>query len=303
VSDALRTEFPEDRSAPILLAVEAPRDAATAARMRTFAGRLSGLPGAGGVSEPRAVGAGTWRIDVLPAERPLSGASQDLVRSVRDAPAPAPVLVGGLTASFVDQKDSLAAHLPAAIAIVAGATLLILFLMTGSVVLALKAVVMNFLTLAATLGLLRLIFQEGTLEGPLAFDSLGAVSATQPVLIAALAFGLSTDYGVFLLSRIKELRDRGMGDEEAIAVGLERTGRIVTAAALLFCVAVGAFALSDIVVIKELGVGTALAVAIDATIVRALLVPSLMRLLGRWNWWAPRPLRRLHERFGLGEAA
>jgi RND superfamily putative drug exporter len=122
-------------------------------------------------------------------------------------------------------------------------------------------------------------------------------------VLFAVAFGLSTDYGVFLLSRIKEARANGASDSEAVPIGLERTGRIVTAAALLFCVAIGAFATSRIVFIKELGVGTALAVLIDATIVRALLVPSLMELLGKWNWWAPKPLRRLHQRIGLDEAA
>jgi len=146
-----------------------------------------------------------------------------------------------------------------------------------------------------------LIFQDGHLEGLLGFTSQGALESSQPVLLFAVAFGLSTDYGVFLLTRIKEARDNGASDSEAVAIGLERTGRIVTAAALLFCVAIGSFATSDIVFIKELGVGTALAVLIDATIVRALLVPSLMELLGRRNWWAPRPLRRLHDRFGIRE--
>ena len=122
-----------------------------------------------------------------------------------------------------------------------------------------------------------------------------------PILLFAVVFGLSTDYGVFLLSRIKEARDSGIGNSEAVAVGLERTGRIVTAAALLFAIAIGAFATSKIIFIKENGVGTALAVLIDASLIRALLVPSLMELLGKWNWWAPRPLRRLHYRFGLSE--
>ena len=123
-----------------------------------------------------------------------------------------------------------------------------------------------------------------------------------PILLFAIAFGLSTDYGVFLLSRIKEARDAGAADSEAVAIGLERTGRIVTAAALLFAIAIGAFATSQIIFIKENGVGTALAVLIDATIIRALLVPSLMALLGKWNWWAPAPLRRLHERIGFSES-
>ena len=148
-----------------------------------------------------------------------------------------------------------------------------------------------------------LIFQDGRFESVLGFTSQGALDSSQPVVLFAVAFGLSTDYGVFLLGRIKEARDNGASDREAVALGLERTGRIVTAAALLFCVAIGAFATSRIVFIKELGVGTALAVLIDATLVRALLVPSLMELLGKWNWWAPAPLRRLHERFGLSESA
>ena len=194
-------------------------------------------------------------------------------------------------------------HLPLALAIVAAVDDHVLFLMTGSVVLPIKALLMNVLTLSATFGLLVLIFQDGRLEGLLGYTSQGALEATMPVLLFAVAFGLSTDYGVFLLSRIKEARDAGASDSESVAIGLERTGRIVTAAALLFSIAIGAFATSEIIFIKENGVGTALAVLIDATIIRALLVPSLMELLGRWNWWAPRPLRRVYTRFGISEVA
>jgi RND superfamily putative drug exporter len=191
--------------------------------------------------------------------------------------------------------------MPIALAWLAITTFVVLFLFTGSVVLPLKALVMNALTISAAFGLLVFVFQDGRLEGLLGYTSQGALESSQPVVLFAVAFGLSTDYGVFLLSRIKEARDTGVPDREAVAVGLERTGRIVTAAALLFCVAIGAFATSRIVFIKEVGSGTAAAVLIDATLVRALLVPSLMELLGRWNWWAPRPLRRLHARFGLDE--
>ncbi len=221
--------------------------------------------------------------------------------AVRDTPAPYPTLVGGVSAGFVDQKASLAAHLPWAITVIALTTIVALFLMTGSVILPIKAVLMNILTLGATLGILVWIFQDGRLEGLLSYDSSGALDLTQPILLGAMAFGLSTDYAVFLLSRIKEAHDAGLGTKESVAIGLQRTGRIVTAAALLFAVAIGAFATSEITLIKELGVGTAVAVLIDATIIRALLVPSLMALLGKWNWWAPRPLRRLHERFGWSE--
>ena len=221
------------------------------------------------------------------------------MRDIRGLDAPFPVQVGGETAAFLDQQTAIGDSLPLALAILCTTTLVLLFLMTGSVVLPVKALIMNLLTLSAAFGLLVLIFQDGRLEGLLAFDSQGALEATQPVLLFCAAFGLSTDYGVFLLTRIKEARDAGLGERESVAVGLERTGRIVTYAALLFCIAIGAFATSQIVFIKEVGVGTALAVLIDAFLVRALLVPSLMALLGRWNWWAPRPLARLHARFGL----
>ena len=185
--------------------------------------------------------------------------------------------------------------------ILVATTLVILFLMTGSVVLPIKALLMNVLTLSAAFGILVLIFQDGRLEGLLGYTSQGALESSQPILLFAIAFGLSTDYGVFLLTRIKEARDAGASDREAVAIGLERTGRIVTFAALLFCIAIGAFVTSQIIFIKELGLGTAIAVLIDATIIRALLVPSLMKLLGEWNWWAPRPLARLHARIGLRE--
>ena len=189
------------------------------------------------------------------------------------------------------------------LAVVIAATVILLFLMTGSVVLPVKAVLMNALGLSAVFGILVLIFQDGNLQGLLSYQSTGALDATQPILLFVIGFGLATDYGVFLLSRIKEAHDAGMPNSQAVAVGLERTGRIVTAAALLFAVAIGAFATSPIVFIKELGIGAALAVLIDASIIRALLVPSLMELLGPWNWWAPKPLRRLHARIGLRESS
>jgi RND superfamily putative drug exporter len=214
-----------------------------------------------------------------------------------------PVAVGGAAARFVDQQDTLKSYLPYALGLLVLTTFALLFLFTGSVILPLKALLMNALTLSATFGILVLVFQDGRLEGVLDFTSAGGVEATQPVLLFAIAFGLATDYAVFLLSRIKEAHDRGLDDRSAVAFGVERTGRIVTAAALLFCVAIGAFATSGILFIKLLGVGTALAVAIDATVIRALLVPALMALLGPWNWWAPGPLRRLHARVGLSEAS
>ena len=220
------------------------------------------------------------------------------------ASAPFATSATGETAAFIDQQSSLASRLPLGIILLAALTMTILFLLTGSVVLPLKSIVMNILTLSAAFGLLVVIFQDGNLQGPLGFTSQDALEiATQPILLAVLVFGLSTDYAVFLLARIKEAHDTGLENREAVAVGLERTGRIVSAAALLFCVAIGAFATSKIIFIKEVGVGTALAVIIDATIIRALLVPSLMALLGDRNWWAPAPLRRIHRRFGIDERA
>jgi uncharacterized membrane protein YdfJ with MMPL/SSD domain len=300
VDDALRSEFPPGPTSPVAVVAgvgERGRPAAEA-----YGRELESLDGVESVTAPEQAG-GYWLVNVVPQEAALSDSAKQLVRDVRAHDAPFPVQVGGETAEFLDQQSSLADSLPLALAILATTTLVILFLMTGSVVLPLKALVMNLLTLSAAFGLLVLIFQDGRLEGLLAYDSQGALEATQPVLLFCAAFGLSTDYGVFLLTRIKEARDAGLGERESVAVGLERTGRIVTYAALLFCIAIGAFATSEIVFIKQVGIGTALALLIDAFLVRALLVPSLMALLGRWNWWAPRPLARLHARLGLQEAS
>jgi uncharacterized membrane protein YdfJ with MMPL/SSD domain len=297
VDDVLEREFPPGRTAPIYVAAQTDDARAVAA----WARGLDALPNVAASSPPEQAD-GLWRIDVVTGAGRLSDEAQELVRDLREHDAPFAFRVGGGTAAFIDQQTSLEESLPVALLLLAGSTLVILFVMTGSVVLPVKALLMNLLTLSAAFGLLVLIFQDGRLEGLLAYDSQGALESTQPILLFCVAFGLSTDYGVFLLTRIKEARDGGLDDREAVAVGLERTGRIVTYAALLFCIAIGAFATSEVVFIKELGIGTALAVLIDAFLVRALLVPSLMALLGRWNWWAPRPLARLHARLGLAES-
>jgi uncharacterized membrane protein YdfJ with MMPL/SSD domain len=298
VDTAVNTDFPAYRTTTTYLAIESAPDA----EVRAYAGRLRGLDGAAQVTEPQAVGGGITRIDVVSESGPLAERSQALVEDIRALDPPFEVAAGGQTAGFVDLEDSVLEHLPIALAIIAVATIVVLFAMTGSVVLPLKAVLMNALTLSATFGMLVFVFQDGRFEDLLGYTSQGALEITQPIFLLAVVFGLSTDYGVYLLSRIKEARDGGASDGDAVAIGLQRTGRIVTAAAVLFCVAIGAFATSEMVFIKELGLGTAFAVLLDATIVRALLVPSLMELLGRWNWWAPRPLRRLHGRIGLSEA-
>ena len=298
VDDALRAEFPPNRTSPVIVAARAP--ASASAEVAAYAQRLSEIPGVLAVQPPQAAD-GLWRIGVVAPGRRLDESAKATVRAVRAVPAPFPVQVGGSTAEFLDQQSALADRLPVALAILALTTLVILFLMTGSVVLPVKTLIMNLLTLSAAFGILKLIFQDGRLEGVLGYTSQGALESSQPILLFAIAFGLSTDYGVFLITRIKEARDGGLSNDEAVAVGLQRTGRIVTAAAILMCIAIGAFVTSEMIFIKQLGLGTALAVLIDATIVRALLVPSLMALLGEWNWWAPKPLARLHRRIGLSE--
>jgi uncharacterized membrane protein YdfJ with MMPL/SSD domain len=295
VDTALRTDFPPYRDTPITLAVRG--EAREAARIADAAAQL---PGVAGVRPPLELGDGTYALGVISTTPPLSDESQELVRDLRDLPGDA--LVTGTTADYIDLQASLGDHLPLALAIVAAITIAVLFAMTGSLILPLVQILMNALGLGAILGILVLVFQDGHLESLLGYASQGGLEATQLLLLFATVFGLSTDYGVFLLSRIKEARDAGHSDSEAVAAGLERTGRIVTAAALLFCIAFGAFVTSEIIVLKVLGLGTALAVLLDATVIRALLLPSLMQLLGKWSWWAPTPLRRLHARIRLGEA-
>lgn len=294
VDDVLRAEFPPFRDSPVQLAVAGDR-----AEAERVAAEAAQVPGADAVTPPQRLEGDLWNVQVISSAPPLDDRSQDLVAEVRELPGD--VQVGGFTAGYVDLQDSLVEHLPLVLILVAVATFVVLFLMTGSVVLPLKQLVMNLLGLSAVFGILVLIFQDGRFESILGYTSQGGLESTQPLLLFAVAFGLSTDYGVFLLSRIKEARDSGASDSESVAIGLERTGRIVTAAALLFCIAIGSFVTSEIIFIKQVGLGTALAVLIDATIVRALLVPSLMEMLGKWNWWAPAPLRRIHARLGLSE--
>ena len=296
VSDALQRNFPGNQASPIFIAVEAPVDTTSAARLRLFASNVATVPGAAQVLPARPAGAHTWELDVISDSGVYTDRSRALVGNIRHVAAPFPFQVGGDTASFVDLQASLAHGLPITLGIIALVTIVMLFLVTGSVILPLTAILMTLLSLSATFGLLVLIFQDGNLQSLLGYTSQGALDSTQPVLLFAIAFGLSTDYSVFLLSRIKELHDAGASTTDAVATGLERTGRIVTSAALLLAVALGAFATGHIVFIKELGIGAALAVLIDATIVRALLVPALMKLLGDRNWWAPSFLRRVQQR-------
>ncbi|MEO8092665.1 MAG: MMPL family transporter [bacterium] len=295
VDDALRADFPPFHDTPIQLSVSG-----GAGEAKRVAAQASKLKGVAAVNPPVELAGRDSVVEVISARPPLSEPSQDLVDELRALPGD--VLVTGFSAHYVDLQLSLVDHLPLVLGLVGLITFVVLFLFTGSVILPLKQILMNLLALSAVFGLMVLIFQDGRFEGLLDYTSQGGLESTQPLLLFAVAFGLSTDYGVFLLSRIKEARDRGASDGDAVAIGLERTGRIITAAALLFAIAIGAFVTSELIFIKQVGLGTALAVLIDATIVRALLVPSLMALLGKWNWWAPAPLRRLHVRLGLSEA-
>ena len=215
------------------------------------------------------------------------------IRDLDRRRAPRPSLVSGNTAGFIDQKQSLLDHAPLVVGIIALTTLILLFLLTGSVLLPMKTLLMNALTLGATLGILVLAFQDGWLDGPLDYTGPAAIEVTSLVFLFAVIFGLATDYAVLVMARIKEQHDLGDSNEEAVAIGIARTGRVITAAALMIAVVFLAFGVSSVFFVKQIAVGMAVGVMLDATIVRALLVPSLMRLLGEWNWWAPAPLRRL----------
>ncbi|HEX6492260.1 MAG TPA: MMPL family transporter, partial [Candidatus Dormibacteraeota bacterium] len=243
----------------------------------------------------------TW-LSVVPDVDPLSPAAEALVAAIRATPAPVAVLVGGPSAQLVDTRSAILGRLPVALILVGATTFVVLFLMVGSLLVPLKALALNVLSLSATFGALVWVFQDGHLSGFLRFTPTGSISVVIPMLMFCIAFGLSMDYEVFLLSRIKEEYDAGVENDEAVAAGLERTGRIVTAAAVLLAFVYVAFATSGVTVVKLLGLGLALAVLVDAFLIRLTLVPALMRVAGRANWWAPRALRRLHLRVGIWEA-
>ena len=318
VQDTIRTGFTSNEASALsVVAVGARADVATVER---YAAELSRAPGAarvdaitgsyiGGqqVAPPNAASdrfageGGTW-LSVVPAVEPYSEAGEDLVKAVRDAPAPFDVQVAGFSAELVDSKESLFGRMPLAGGLIALVTFVALFLMTGGLLVPLKAILVNLLSLSATFGAMVWIFQEGNLSGLLDFTATGTIATTMPILMFCIAFGLSMDYEVFLLSRIKEEHDISGDNVSSVALGLERTGRIVTAAAALLAVVFLAFATSHVTFIKLFGLGLALAVILDATLIRAALVPAFMRLAGKANWWAPAPLRRFHDRFGISES-
>ncbi|MBV9041145.1 MAG: MMPL family transporter [Acidimicrobiia bacterium] len=321
VQDDIRHGFSSNESAPLsVVAPVAPATAGRDAAIDQYSVQLSKMGGVARVDSltgsyingQRIIGAnpssarfanpqGTW-LSVVPAVEPVSAQGEHLVHEVRNAPAPFKVLVTGRSAQLVDSKHSIVSSLPLALGIIGAVTFIVLFLFTGSVVMPVKALVLNLLSLTATFGAMVWIFQEGHLSGLLGFTATGSLDTSTPVLMFCIAFGLSMDYEVFLLSRIKEEHDVSHDNVKSVAVGLEQTGRIVTAAAALLAVVFVAFGTSEIEFIKLFGLGLALAVVMDATLIRATLVPAFMRLAGEVNWWAPAPLRRLYERIGLKEA-
>jgi putative drug exporter of the RND superfamily len=300
VGDALRRDFAVNPSWTV--SVVAPRiGPAGQDAIAGYAAQLGRIHDVAAVQPVPGGGSdGLW-FAVTPSGDPVSSRGVDLVHAIRATAAPFPVLVGGSAATLVDSRDSLLGHLPMAIAVIVVATVLLLFLMVGAVLVPVKTLLLNVLSLSATFGALVFVFQDGHLSGALGFTPTGTISIRTPVLLFCFAFGLSMDYEVFLISRIKEEYDRLGNNEEAVAHGLQHTGRLVTSAALLIAVVFLAFLTSGVTTIKILGLGLALAVLVDAFLIRATLVPALMRLLGDRNWWAPRPLRRLHLLVGIWE--
>jgi RND superfamily putative drug exporter len=294
VAAVLDEDYDARATSPLQIVLETD-GAPDTARLADYTERIGAVPGVKSVGTPVELDDRYWEIDAVLAEDPLTDSSMDAVEAVQDLAAPYTARYTGRTADFLAQRQSIADALPLAGGILVVVTLLLLFAFSGSVVLPLKALLMNLLSTGAAFGFLVWVFQDGNLG----FAPQTGLEATTPVLVFALAFGLSTDYNVFLLSRIKEARAQGLDNREAVAQGLSRTGGIVTSAAVLFCIPVGALAMSRLVFIQELGLGAAFAVLIDATVVRAFLVPSLMALLGAANWWAPAPLRALHRALRL----
>jgi RND superfamily putative drug exporter len=302
VQHDLTSEFPANSTNPIEVLVQNVPGGQAAPALAAYTGKLSAIPGVRGVQVTGAAGAAV-RLAVGYQPLPDSQQARQIVTEIRalSPPGHATVLVGGGTALLVDELASLSAGLPWMALLTALATLILLFLAFGSVVLPVKAIVMNILSLSATFGVIVWVFQWGHLSGPLQFTATGTIDPTMPVLLLAIVFGLSMDYEVFLLSRIRERYDETGDNSAAVAAGLQRTGGLITSLALLLVVVVGLFSASGISFLKLLGVGMIVALIVDATIVRILLVPATMRLLGRANWWAPGPLRRLYARYGIRE--
>ena len=299
VAERLVAEFPGGGVAPVLAVI----DGASTAKAQSFAAQAASLPGVSDALVSRSNGSVSV-VTVLYQGTATSDVAKDLVPGLRALPAPAgaEVLIGGRTAADLDQVGSLFSRLPWMALYVCVVTFLLLLLAFGSVVLPIKAILMNVISIGASFGVIVWVFQDGHLADFLDFTPTGALEPTNLVLLLAVLFGLSTDYEIFLLSRVREEYLRSGDNTAAVATGLQRTGGIITAAAVLLIVVVAGFATGGTQSMKVLGVGTVVAVAVDAALVRTLLVPATMRLLGRSNWWAPAPVARLYQRIGIKES-
>lgn len=299
VQDQLRDGFPGDPGGGITVLAEG---AATPAQYADYRERIAGLDGVARADGPVTAGGGRAYFTVVPDGEAVGPDAQRTVTELRAEPAPFDTSVTGQAAVLVDSKDALAERLPWAAAIIVLVTLLLVFLLTGSVLIPVQAVVLNALSLTAMFGAVVWVFQDGHLAGFLGFTPTGDIETTLPVLMFCVAFGLSMDYGVFLLSRVKEEYDRTGEHEHSVRFGLRHTGGLITAAAVILAVVMVAIGTSRVTNTKMLGLGVALAVLMDAMVVRSLLVPAVMKLTGRLTWWAPGPLRRFHDRFGISES-
>jgi RND superfamily putative drug exporter len=299
VAAALSAGFPGLRADPVKVVAPVP---ASDARVAAYAAGLAHHRGVASVTVEDGEHGGLSVIDVVPTGSAQDATAQRLVHDLRAHRPDFGTWVTGPAASLIDFKHRIADRLPWALGLIALATFVLLFLMTGSVLIPVKAVLMNALSLGAVFGALVWIFQDGHLSGLLGFQAFGAIELWVPVVVFVFAFGLSMDYEVFLLSRIKEAHDESGDTDGAVVTGLQRSGRIITSAAFAVVIVFLGFAAGHSLGIKEFGLALAIAVTIDVTLVRCILVPATMTLLGRANWWAPKPLRTLHRRFGLHEA-
>ncbi|GES21704.1 putative membrane protein [Acrocarpospora pleiomorpha] len=293
VANITRDRFPGGGAPAIQLVARS-----TQAELQGYLGTLRGFAQVG---QARQLAPEVALAEVFPVGDGRDDRAEDAVTWLREHRPAFPMYVTGNAAGLMDFRGEMAERLPWAILVVALGSFVMLFLLTGSVLVPVKALLMNTLSLGAAFGAIVLIFQDGFLAEVLGFTPTGTLETWVPVLVFMFAFGLSMDYEVFLLARIKEFHDAGLPNDRAVAVGLQRSGKIITSAALVMVVVFGGFAAGRMLGIKEMGLALAIAIAVDATLVRCLLVPATMTLMGRWNWWAPGPLRRLHDRFGLRE--
>jgi len=294
--DNLNRDYAALSSPDVTVVAEAP----LATVEQWAADSVSGLPGVERATA-RSLTPDLTSMSVQVAGPPLGDQTDTVIDELRENRPAFTTYVTGQAAGQRDFLSSMVSKAPYAVGLVVLGTFVLLFLMTGSLVIPLKALILNVVSLGAALGVLVMTFQQGHLEGLINFASVGAIESMIPFLVLAFGFGLSMDYELFLLARIAELHRQGVPNDRAVALGLQRSGRIITSAALLIVIVFAGFAAGQLLIIKEIGIALVTAVILDATLVRMLLVPATMTLLGKWNWWAPAPLARWHARHGIQE--